>query len=104
MSAIIIVLLKGKSGEAYNAANEQTYCTIYDMAYMVSLECANGEIEVNIREKDITQLGYAPVLKMNLNTEKLRELGWIPSKSLIEMYKDMIEYMYRLKEICTCDS
>ena len=104
VSAIIIVLLKGKSGEAYNAANEQTYCTIYDMAYMVSLECANGEIEVNIREKDITQLGYAPVLKMNLNTEKLRELGWIPSKSLIEMYKDMIEYMYRLKEICTCDS
>ena len=36
VTAILTVLLKGKNGEAYNAANEDTYCSIKEMAELVA--------------------------------------------------------------------
>ena len=36
VNAIFTVLLKGVAGEAYNVANEDTYCSIYEMANMVA--------------------------------------------------------------------
>ena len=35
-NALFTVLAKGVPGEAYNAANEETYCTIYEMACLVA--------------------------------------------------------------------
>lgn len=92
-SAILTVLLKGESGQAYNAANEATYCSIYEMAQMVACECASGEIGVEIRPDDISKFGYAPVLKMNLDTGKLQSLGWTAKDSLKEMFRQLIEYL-----------
>ena len=40
VKAILTVLLKGESGQAYNAANKETYCSIYEMAQLVAKECA----------------------------------------------------------------
>ena len=91
--AILTVLVKGASGEAYNAANENTYCSIYEMAKLVAKEIANGEIQVEIKEEDTAKFGYAPPLKMNLDTTKLRALGWNANYSLTEMFKKMIDSM-----------
>ena len=88
--AILTVLLKGKSGEAYNAANEATYCSILDMARMVAEKCAVGEIGVDIQLEAESKFGYAPVLKMNLDTSKIRGLGWEPKASLEEMFQRLI--------------
>lgn len=88
--AILTVLLKGANGEAYNAANEETYCSIYEMAKMVADRCANGEICVRIEESDVSKFGYAPVLKMNLDTSKLKKLGWMPRCNLQEMFEALI--------------
>ena len=33
--ALIFLLAKGKSGEAYNAANDESYCSIREMAELV---------------------------------------------------------------------
>lgn len=90
--AIFTVLANGTAGEAYNAANEDTYCSIYEMACLVAEECAGGRIEVEIRERpDAAKLGYAPTLHMNLDTSKLRSLGWQPVTGLADMYRNMIE-------------
>ncbi len=89
--AIFTVLAGGTAGEAYNAANESTYCSIYEMACTVADVCADGAIEVEIRERaDAAKLGYAPTLHMNLDTSKLRSLGWEPKVGLVEMYRRMI--------------
>jgi nucleoside-diphosphate-sugar epimerase len=88
--AIFAVLLRGQIGEAYNAANEETYCSIYEMAHLVAEECAKNEIQVVVQEQDISKFGYAPVLKMNLDTSKLKALGWNPSKGLKEMFLRLI--------------
>lgn len=97
VNAILTVLLKGKSGEAYNAANEDTYCSIFEMANLVARECSDSEIKVLIQEQDVTRYGYAPTLHMNLDTTKLRELGWMPNSDLKTMYINMISDMKRRK-------
>ncbi len=94
VDAILTVLLHGEDGQAYNAANEDTYCSIYDMAQMVSIACANSEIQVCFNETAIGKdFGYAPVLHMNLDTSKLRALGWEPRTALSDMFRNMIEDM-----------
>ncbi len=86
VSAILTVLLKGENGEAYNAANEETFCSIFDMAQLVCSECARDNIKVDI-QIDQEERGYAPTLIMNLDTRKLTELGWRPYYSLSEMFR-----------------
>lgn len=92
VSAILTVLAKGTAGEAYNAANEATYCSVFEMAQRIAETFGNGRIRVIIRESDDIH-EYAPVLKMNLSTQKLRALGWNPQTDLISAYRRLIEYM-----------
>ncbi len=94
-TAILTVMTEGKVGEAYNGANEDTYCSIRQMAELVAKECAEGRIRVEVEpNKELREkMGYGPVLRMNLNTEKLRKLGWKPEVGLSEMYRRMISCM-----------
>lgn len=63
-TAILTVLTKGKSGEAYNTANEDSYCSIYEMA------------------------------KLNLDTSKLKNLGWQATTDLKSMFEKTIRSMH----------
>lgn len=94
-AAILTVLLKGESGQAYNAANEETYCSIREMAQLVAEECAKGEIGVDIQIEDESKFGYAPVLRMNLDTRKLRNLGWRAKVDLKTAFFYMMRDMKR---------
>ena len=92
VSAILMVLIKGKVSEAYNIANEKTYCSIHEMAELVAQKCAKGKIKVVIdEEQEIEKLGYAPTLHMNLDCSKIKKLGWNPKVDLEEMFNSMIE-------------
>ncbi len=92
--AILTVLAKGKVGEAYNAANEDTYCSIYQMAQLVADRFGQGKVKVMIEEcGDVSHLGYAPVLKMNLDCSKLKALGWRPKTGLEKAFESMIDHM-----------
>ena len=93
VSAILTVLTKGKNAEAYNAANEDTYCSIYEMAQLVAQKIAQGKIQVKVEETDISSFGYAKTLHMNLDTSKLKALGWKPQTNLGEMFSKTIQSM-----------
>ena len=90
VSAILTVLLKGQKGECYTAANEATFCSIYEMAKLVA--DAYG-IDVVIEEKDISKMGYANTLHMDLDTAKLRALGWEAKTDLKTAFQRLIEDM-----------
>ena len=94
-TAILTVMLKGINGEAYNAANEDTYCSIMQMAELVAKETAKGNIQVRIEPNESLRkkLGYMSELKMNLDTSKLRKIGWRPEVGLLGMYERMIACM-----------
>lgn len=86
VTAILIVLLKGKVGEAYNAANKNTYCSIMEMAQLVAHELANDEIKVVIKVNKNSKRKFSPPHKLNLDVSKLEGLGWRATRSLVEMY------------------
>ena len=93
IEALLILLLKGTNGEAYNIANEACHMTIAEMAKMVSNEVAGKQINVlfDIPKENI--YGYAKDTHMKLSSEKMRSLGWSPKIGLKEAYIRMIDYM-----------
>ena len=64
------------------------------MAELVAKELADGNIQVVIDiPQDSASLGYAPPVKMWLDTQKMRSLGWKPEIGLSESYQRMIRWM-----------
>lgn len=86
-SAILTILLKGSNGEAYNVANQDSYISICEMAEFLR-DNFNPEIKVTVEEHP--EMGYAPVTKLHLSSEKLMSLGWKPQYNLKEMFRRMM--------------
>ncbi len=87
VSAILTVLLKGEPGQAYNAANPETYCSVKEMAEIVARTIGKTKIKVEISEDKEKSKKFSPPHFYNLGIERIMELGWSPSRNLIEMYQ-----------------
>lgn len=88
---LFFLLLKGKSGEAYNIANPDASVTIREMAEIVAEKVCGGRISVVVDiPPNVETRGYAPVVTLRLNVDKIKELGWQPVYGLEEMYERMI--------------
>lgn len=86
---------KAGSCEIYNVANENTYCSIKEMAETVITACGDGNTKLEFDlSADTGKLGYAPTLCMNLDTTKIKKLGWKPEFGMEEMYERMIKDMW----------
>lgn len=91
VTAILTVLLAGKAGEAYNAANRDTYCSIVEMAQLVADKLAGNKIKVQVPTDGKHEQKFSPPHKLNLSIDKIQKLGWKASRGLVEMYERMIE-------------
>lgn len=90
ITALLYILLKGNNGEAYNVSGKETYVSVYDMAMFVK-DTFNSGINVRIELDDT--MGYAPVTKLRLSTEKLESLGWVPQYGLKDILGRLIDYL-----------
>ena len=81
VTAILTVLLKGEPGRAYNSADENTYCSIAEMAERVA---ADGGIKVEYDIQDEKVNGFPQTLYMNLDTKALKNLGWKPMGGVLD--------------------
>ncbi len=79
VSAIETLLQKGAPGEAYNVANEKTYLSARELAEFIRQEVNPG---ISVRTELKENAPYAPVTRLRLSTEKLRDLGWEPKHDL----------------------
>lgn len=86
VTAILTVLLKGENGEAYNAANEETYCSIKEMAELVA---KRRSVNVRINESSESSKLYPPELYMNLSVDRLHKMGWNGKYNLSDMFLNM---------------
>jgi nucleoside-diphosphate-sugar epimerase len=90
VTAALTVLLNGEAGQAYHAANESTYCSVRAMAELVAATGGRTPVRVRVQPEDEATRGYAPAMKLDLDTAKLQSLGWRPGVDLEEMYRRMI--------------
>lgn len=96
--ALLLLLVKGEAGQAYNVVNEENHMTIAQMAEMV-VRCfgnANTKVVIDIPENSM-QYGYAPQTKMHLSSKKLENLGWHAQVGLKESYRRMIKYIQEIE-------
>lgn len=82
---IFTILTKGENNNAYNVANENSYCSISEMAHLLENEYTKVEYKI-----DEVNRGYNPTVKIALNTEKLNALGWEAKVDLKEMFDRLI--------------
>ena len=100
VKAILMLLYKGEAGQAYNVANESSHTTIRKMAELVSKTLSQEKSKVVIDiPADSKKLGYAPDVKMKLNSDKIESLGWKPTVGLADAYRRMAEWMKEQKMI-----
>ena len=72
-AAILLLLTKGTSGEAYNVANAESNITIYQLAQKIATLCQR-QVMMDIQEDGNT----TPITKAVFSTRKLEQLGWKP--------------------------
>ena len=92
VDAILCVLYKGATGDAYNAARVDSYISVKEMAQFVQRNFnPSGKVVFHLRD----DMGYAPTTKLKLSTDKLKNLGWEAKRGLYEMFEALIN---RIKE------
>ena len=89
INAFFYLIFKGKSGEAYNITNSETYISICQLAEYIANNYSDYS-KVIIEEKE--GLGYAPVTKLHMSTKKVEALGWEPWYSMDQMFTNLINY------------
>ena len=94
ITAIICLLTRGKTGEAYNVTNMDTVISIKEMAELVSELSSDNDVKVvyDIPE-NVAELGYNPEMVIRLDNTKLKLLGWKPTVNLKDMYTRLIKSM-----------
>ena len=90
ISAILTVLFKGVSGEAYNITDPSTYLTMNDLANTI-FKRFNPELIIEYDIQDRNDTGYLPHLEFTQNINKIKNLGWKPITSLEKIYEVDIE-------------
>ena len=91
VAALLIILLRGEVGTAYNVPNKNTAVTIKDMAQCVCDAFPESEIQVEFdMPKDLDSFGYNPEMVIRLDSTKLEELGWKATVDLKDMFVRMI--------------
>lgn len=76
VSGLLYILLLGKSGEAYNVADEQSDITLKDLAEVIASHA--GRKVVFELPDEIESAGYSRATKARLDGSKLKSLGWRP--------------------------
>ncbi len=72
--AILTVLLKGKSGQAYNISNKNSIITIRQMAE-ITARAAKVKLKMELSSQN-DRKAFNPMDNSALNSEKIESLGW----------------------------
>lgn len=94
VAALLLLLAKGECGEAYNVSNEETHCTIREMAQTAIdvLGCKESQ-KVLIDVDETNSSGFAPDVRLFLTSSKLRGIGWLPRFGLDESFAQLGSYL-----------
>lgn len=96
VAGLLTVLLKGKSGEAYNIAEAHSDIMLKDLAAIIA--GINGKKVVFEIPNAIEAAGYSTATKARLDGSKLQALGWKPKYDINGGLKRTIDILKSLNE------
>lgn len=82
VSGLLTVLLKGKTGEAYNVADVTGDITIRELAEAIT-SCSGRNVAFDIPSAT-ESAGFSRATKARLDGSKLKSLGWTPMRPIRE--------------------
>lgn len=91
VTAIETILERGGVSIPYTVANEDTFCSVREMAETLCAAYPESGAKVVFDYSGGDVHGFAPTHVMRLNCSRLRALGWSPKVGLIDAFRRMIE-------------
>lgn len=102
VEAIRILLERGRNAMPYTVANEETFCTVREMAErLVAEHPESGSRLVFDISKESAGL-YPPPSRLKLDSSRLRALGWVPKVGLMEAFRRMMGGMRKMAIAAAC--
>ena len=89
VNALLYILLKGKSGEAYNIADKNSVVTIRELAEMIA-HIAGRKVVMQL-PSDYEKKEFTPIKRAVFDTTKIENLGWTISGTMEEKLRKTIE-------------
>lgn len=91
VAGMLVSLIKGEPGEAYNIANSNSITSIKDMASLIA--SINGlTVEYHLPD-EIEKAGFSKAQDAVMDESKLRSLGWNPIYDMEEGVKNTLEIL-----------
>ena len=97
ISALLHILLKGESRQAYNIADESSNITIRELAEIVAT-IGGRKVVIDLPDAD-EKRGFNVVKKSVFSTEKLKHLGWKPMVAISEGLRRSVEELKNASEV-----
>ena len=97
VSGLLMVLLNGASGEAYNIADESGDIMLRDLATLIA-EQAGRKVIFDLPNA-VEAAGFSKATKARLDGSKLKVLGWKPRYASINGVKNCFKIMAKLQII-----
>lgn len=79
-AALLYILLKGETCNAYNIADENSNISIRELAEMIA-RIGDRQVVFDL-PSDVERNGYNPVSKSVFSAERLKSLGWQPAGTM----------------------
>ena len=95
-AAALYLLLYGKSGEAYNVADEKSEITLKELAQILA-DAAGSKVIFELPDA-VERAGYSTATKALLDTGKITALGWRASAPI----KEGLEKTVQILRECNC--
>lgn len=93
-AALLLLLIKGKHGEAYNIANMDTEISIKNLAMkFIEMYPESGVALKFDLQEDPSKLGYNAEMRNVLDSGKIMALGWKPQYGVDDMIRHLITSM-----------
>lgn len=88
-SALLYILLKGESGQAYNVADDTSNISIRSLAEMIA-QMAGRKVVIDL-PSDQEKAGFNVVTKSTFSTSKLEALGWSVQGTMSQKMNNVIQ-------------
>lgn len=97
VSAILFLIIKGETGEAYNITSKDSDIKLKDLANLISNYIDKKVVFELLSE--VERKGYSNAIKSVLNSQKIERLGWKSITSIEKGIHDTIDILLAKNKI-----